>query len=60
MLTPRRDEVVERRSLETGGDQPHGLSAFPLSADWKASETVPILDQTTSKIRAIDAIHSTH
>jgi hypothetical protein len=60
MSAARRDEVVERRWLETGTDQPHGLSAFPLSPDRKASETVPILGQRTSKIRTIDTIHSSY
>jgi hypothetical protein len=58
MSAARRDEVVERRWLETGIDQPHGLSAFPLSPDRKASETVPILGERTCKIRTIDTIHS--
>ncbi len=41
----RRAEVVELQWLETGGDQPHGLSAFPFTPDRKASETVPILSE---------------
>jgi hypothetical protein len=59
-VTARRNDVVERRWLETGGDQPHGLSTFPCRQIGKRQRRFQFLVKKSSKIRAIDAIHSTH